>query len=107
MRTSQRKNQSAVLSRQSFSRAQLGQSFAEHDLIRDNFKLFVETPAIRAAQEFGGPKTFFIGRRGTGKTAITFYLKNKYPKNTLLLIPKLLSSADAVVSFEWHERVRK
>ncbi len=107
MSTSQRKNQSAVLSRQSFSRAQLGQSFAEHDLIRDNFKLFVETPAIRAAQEFGGPKAFFIGRRGTGKTAITYYLKNRYPKNTLLLIPKLLSSADAFVSFSGDKRTKQ
>jgi len=96
-----------LISKQSFSKAKLGQSFAEHDLIRTNSKLFVETPAIRAAQDVDGGKTFFIGRRGTGKTAITFYLKNKYPKNTLLLIPKLLSSADAFVSFEWDERVRQ
>jgi hypothetical protein len=96
-----------LISKQSFSKAKLGQSFSEHDLIRTNSKLFVETPAIRAAQDVDGGKTFFIGRRGTGKTAITFYLKNKYPKNTLLLIPKLLSSADAFVSFEWDERVRQ
>lgn len=100
-------NPSLSISKQSFSKAKLGQSFAEHDLIRTNSRLFVETPAIRAAQDLDGGKTFFIGRRGTGKTAITFYLKNKYPKNTLLLIPKLLSSADAFVSFEWDERVRQ
>jgi hypothetical protein len=103
----QRGIQQTMISRQSFARAKLGQSFAEHDLIRDNFKLFVETPAIRAAQEFAGAKAFFVGRRGTGKTAITYYLKNKYPKNTLILIPKLLSSADAFVSFGWDERIKQ
>lgn len=34
-------------------------------------------------------------------------MTNKYPKNTLLLIPKLLSSADAFVSSDWDERVRQ
>ncbi|HVB58378.1 MAG TPA: hypothetical protein VNE63_18390 [Candidatus Acidoferrales bacterium] len=100
-------SQQAVISKQAFARAQLGQSFAEHDLIRQNSKLFVETPAIRAAHDLNGGKTFFVGRRGTGKTAITYYLKNRYPKNTVLLIPKLLSSADAFVSFGWDERIKQ
>ncbi len=95
------------LSKRLFSKAALGQSFAEHDLIRSNPTLFVETPAIRSAQDVTGGKIFYIGRRGTGKTAITFYLTNKFPKNTLLLIPKLLSSADAFVSSDWDERVRQ
>ena len=97
----------ARLSRKIFAKAKLGQSFAEHDLIRANPSLFVETPAIRAAQDPAAGKTFFIGRRGTGKTAITFYLTNKFPKNSLLLIPKLLSSADAFVSENWDKRVRQ
>jgi hypothetical protein len=100
-------NSVAQLSKQAFAKAKLGQSFAEHDLIRNDPKLFVETPAIRAAQDLNGGKTFFIGRRGTGKTAITFYLRNKFPKNTQILIPKLLSSADAFVSSDWDERVRQ
>jgi hypothetical protein len=100
-------HQANPLSKRDFSKAKLGQSFAEHDLVRANPKLFVETPAIRSAQDISGDKSFYIGRRGTGKTAITFYLSNKYPKNTLLLIPKLLSSADAFVSADWDERVRQ
>jgi hypothetical protein len=96
-----------LVSKQMFGKAKLGQSFAEHDLIRTNSKLFVETPAIRAAQDLADGKPFFIGRRGTGKTAITFFLRNKYPKNTLLLIPKLLSSADAFISFDGDQRVRQ
>ncbi|HXM23987.1 MAG TPA: hypothetical protein VN948_22210 [Terriglobales bacterium] len=95
------------LSKKSFSNARLGQSFAEHDLIRTNPTLFVETPAIRSARDIGSGKCFYIGRRGTGKTAITFYLSEKYPKNTLLLLPKLLSSGDAFVSSDWDRRVRQ
>jgi hypothetical protein len=95
------------LSRKSFGNAKLGQSFAEHDLIRTNPSLFVETPAIRSARDIDAGKTFYIGRRGTGKTAITFYLRDKFPKNTLILLPKLLSSADAFVSSDWDQRVRQ
>jgi hypothetical protein len=95
------------LSRKAFSNAKLGQSFAEHDLIRTNPTLFVETPAIRSARDIDAGKTFYIGRRGTGKTAITFYLRDKYPKNTLILLPKLLSSADAFVSCDWDQRVHQ
>ena len=100
-------HQANPLSRKAFSNAKLGQSFAEHDLIRTNPALFVETPAIRSARDVDAGKTFYIGRRGTGKTAITFYLREKYPKNTLILLPKLLSSADAFVSSDWDPRVRQ
>jgi hypothetical protein len=86
MAKGQTTNPPLIISKQSFSKAKLGQSFAEHDLIRTNSRLFVETPAIRAAQDLDGGKTFFIGRRGTGKTAITFYLKYKFPKNTKTLV---------------------
>jgi len=99
--------QANPLSKKSFSSAKLGQSFAEHDLIRTNPMLFVETPAIRSARDMSAGKCFYIGRRGTGKTAITFYLSEKYPKNTLILLPKLLSSADPFVSQDWDQRVRQ
>jgi hypothetical protein len=95
------------LSKKAFSNAKLGQSFAEHDLVRTNPALFVETPAIRSARDMDSGKCFYIGRRGTGKTAITFYLKEKYPKNSLILLPKLLSSGDAFVSQDWDQRVHQ
>ncbi len=95
------------LPKKAFANARLGQSFAEHDLIRANPRLFVETPAIRAAQDPESGKIFFIGRRGTGKTAITFYLSSKYPRNTITLVPKLLSSADPFVSSQWDKRVHQ
>ena len=95
------------LSKKSFASAKLGQSFAEHDLIRSKPSLFVETPAIRSARDLESGKSFYVGRRGTGKTAITYYLNDKYPKNTILLLPKLLSSADIFVSSDWDERVHQ
>jgi hypothetical protein len=58
--------QPSPLPKKAFATARLGQSFAEHDLVRANPKLFVETPAISAAQDVSGEKIFFIGRRGTG-----------------------------------------
>lgn len=95
------------LPKKAFANARLGHSFAEHDLIRTDPKLFVETPAIRAATDPDSGKIFFVGRRGTGKTAITFYLRNKYPRNTITLVPKLLSSADPFVSSQWDKRVHQ
>jgi hypothetical protein len=52
---------------------------------------------MRAALDLNRPKCFFVGRRGTGKTAVTFYLQSKFEKNTILLIPQLLSGADEYI----------
>lgn len=54
-------------------RINLGQSFAEYDKVLGP-GVFVKTPAIEAALQSARSKCFFVGRRGTGKTAITYYL---------------------------------
>ncbi len=54
-------SQPLQLSKQAFAKAKLGQSFAEHDLIRTVPGLFVETPAIRYAQDADSGKTFLLG----------------------------------------------
>jgi hypothetical protein len=74
------------LPKDAVKKASVGQSFAEYDLIRAYPALFVETPAMRAAMDPNRPKSFFVGRRGTGKTAVTYYLQSQNSKNTLLLI---------------------
>jgi hypothetical protein len=67
----------------------LGQSFAEYDLLRKNVDaLYVKTPALEAALNEESAKCFFVGRRGTGKTALTYYLTNKQ-KNTLQIVPQI------------------
>ena len=75
----------------SLKRLTLGQSFAEYDKVLEKSNVFVETPAIRAALDLERSKCFFVGRRGTGKTAITFYLQNKQPNSTILVLPELLT----------------
>lgn len=72
------------------SRVHIGHSFAEFDLVRDNPHLIVQTNAIRAALSSSRTKCFFVGRRGTGKTAITFAVANK-SKRTIRLVPELLA----------------
>lgn len=72
-------------------RLSLGQAFAEYDQLLDKENIFVETPALRAAMDSSKAKCFFVGRRGTGKTAITLYLERRFPGRVLLLLPQLFT----------------
>jgi hypothetical protein len=78
------------LPRDALSRIRLGHSFAECDIIRDAPGLFVQTQSTAAAVEYGEQrsKCFFIGRRGTGKTALTYFIKSRI-KNTIDINPLL------------------
>jgi len=95
------------LPKDAVKKASMGQSFAEYDLIRAHPSLFVETPAMRAALDPNRPKSFFVGRRGTGKTAVTFFLQSKSSRNSFLLIPQLLSAADEYIPNEWPPDVHQ
>jgi hypothetical protein len=95
------------LPKDALKRASIGQSFAEYDLVRAHPALFVETPSMRAAVDPNRQKSFFVGRRGTGKTAITYYLSSKNSKNTLLLIPQLLAAADEYIPEDWSPDVHQ
>jgi hypothetical protein len=88
-------------------RLSLGQSFAEYDKILEKENVFVETPAIRAAVDPTKSKCFFVGRRGTGKTAITLFLERKFPKNTLLLLPQLLTPVERFFELEAMQNVHQ
>jgi len=85
------------LPKDAIKKVDLGQSFAEYDIVRTDAHLFVETPALRAAVGREGAKSIFVGRRGSGKTATTYYLGARDEKNTLLILPGLFSSLDAYV----------
>ncbi|MFF1818295.1 P-loop ATPase, Sll1717 family [Kribbella sp. NPDC058245] len=78
------------LPKDALKRVKLGQSFAEYDLVLAKNDVFVRTNALMAADDPTGSKCFFIGRRGTGKTAITKYLV-KSPAKTALINPELFS----------------
>lgn len=105
--TKQRSSVPFQLPKDAIKKASLGQSFAEYDLIRAHPALFVETPAMRAAMDENRPKSFFVGRRGTGKTAVTFYLQSRNKKNSLLIIPQLLSATDEYIPSDWSPDVHQ
>lgn len=79
------------LPKDALRRINLGQSFAEYDKVLLKPDVFVKTPAIEAALDHSRSKCFYIGRRGTGKTAITFFLKSKlkwaFPLHPQILLP--------------------
>ncbi|WP_203546962.1 hypothetical protein, partial [Roseiconus lacunae] len=67
-----KKEKKVHVPKDALGRVHVGHSFAEYDILRDDPSLFVVTPAIRAAISEERKKCFFVGRRGTGKTAISF-----------------------------------
>jgi hypothetical protein len=58
------------LPKDALSRVNLGQAFAEYDIIRTEPYLFVRTPPLLAALEEKRSKAFFVGRRGTGNSLV-------------------------------------
>lgn len=66
---------SITLPKNALERVQLGQAFAEYDIIRTDPSLFVSTPATVAALR--GDACFYVGRRGAGKTAIVYEIQRR------------------------------
>lgn len=79
------------LPKDALSRINLGNSFAEYDKVLIQPGIFVETPAILAAQDTSRAKCFFVGRRGTGKTSVTYFLETRNPKTTIRILPQISS----------------
>jgi hypothetical protein len=87
-----KKNQPSVqLPKDALGRVDLGDAFAEHDKVlqKQPDTVFVKTPAIDVAINSSSSKCFFVGRRGTGKTATTYYVTTKQPKSSFQLHPQL------------------
>ncbi|TCR91050.1 transposase [Rhizobium sp. BK376] len=76
------------LPRDALQRVDLGKAFAEYDIIRRSAELFVSTPATLAALNKSNNSCFFIGRRGSGKTAITIEMERKSPR-TVTILPQI------------------
>ena len=85
MKTAGSANRIVQLPRGTLAKVSLGQSFAEYDKLLSKPNVFVDTPAIQAALDPQKSKCFFVGRRGTGKTAITYYVTQKRGKASALI----------------------
>jgi hypothetical protein len=93
--TKKGKGQGTVsLPRDAIRRIDIGQSFAEYDPVLLKPDVFVKTPALEAALDPERTKCFFVGRRGTGKTAITFYLARQN-RLAVQLSPRVFEPMDA------------
>jgi len=95
----EKKKGSIQLPKDALSRVHLGHSFAEYDIIRSFPQITVKTPALLAAENSGRSKCFFVGRRGTGKTAITYHFATSQ-KNSLQILPQVIVPAGLDVNTE-------
>jgi hypothetical protein len=99
-------NQRFSLPKDALSRINLGNSFAEYDKSLSDPYVFVKTPAMIAALETSWSKCFFVGRRGTGKTAITYYLSDNN-KRTIQLHPQVLVPSEMPIDLDELRDVRR
>ena len=79
-----------TLPKNALQRVDMGKAFAEHDLIRTSAELFVSTPATLAALSKDNTSCFFVGRRGSGKTAITIEVERKFPRTITIILRYLI-----------------
>lgn len=93
------------LPKDALRRINLGQSFAEYDKVLGP-GVFVKTPAIEAATQSSRSKCFFVGRRGTGKTATTLYLTST-SKWSIHLHPQAIKPLNAPLSAESFKDTRQ
>ncbi|MCP4703237.1 MAG: transposase [candidate division Zixibacteria bacterium] len=76
------------LPKNALHRIQIGKAFAEYDIIRSDPHLFVTTNATISALNSDDSDCFFVGRRGAGKTAITYEIQRKFPR-TIHIVPQI------------------
>lgn len=88
------------LPKDALKRINLGNSFAEYDrVLRKERSVFVRTPAIETALNEEMDRCFFVGRRGTGKTALTFYLQ-EHLRSAVLIHPQAFAPLDLAVDID-------
>jgi hypothetical protein len=93
-----------VLPKDALVRVNLGQAFAEYDPVLIKPGVFVRTPALNAAIDASRSKCFFVGRRGTGKTAITRFL-GAQKNNVVSVQPELFATLSDVLNPEAYSDI--
>lgn len=87
------------LPKDALKRVRIGQAFAEYDIIRNDPQLFVATPATISSMDPEGESCFYIGRRGAGKTAITYEVQRKFSR-TIHIIPQIFDLLSLPLEYE-------
>ena len=87
-------------------RIQIGQSFAEYDLVREDPYVFVSTAASLVATQPDNKKCFFIGRRGSGKTAIAYHILSKN-RRAVSLAPQVFDLVELPLDHEKFHDTRQ
>lgn len=98
--------QSIRLPKNAIERLNIGQSFAENDSALLDSQVYVRTPAISAALDPASGKYFFVGRRGTGKTALRTYCLEQN-RRTQVIVPELFSPTSTVFELDLLENSQK
>jgi hypothetical protein len=99
-------DQRRVLPKDALSHVVLGHTFAENDPVLLKPRMIVRTPAIKAASSADTHRCIFVGRRGTGKTAITRYLEDTQ-KNICLISPHTFGQPTLPMAVEDFMDMRK
>ncbi len=84
-------------------RVNLGKSFAEYDPLLREQDIYVVTPAIDAASSPQKFSSFFVGRRGTGKTAITLYLTKRNKRTFQILPQQFVPTVNGIAEKEYRD----
>ncbi|WGS40293.1 hypothetical protein LFL97_11085 [Burkholderia sp. JSH-S8] len=95
-----------TLPKKALERVQIGQAFAEYDIIRDDQELFVSTPSTISAMNVDGQSCFFIGRRGAGKTAIVYEIQRRL-KRTISITPQIFDLLQLPLNHEEFHDTRQ
>jgi hypothetical protein len=95
-----------TLPKDALQRIQIGQSFAEYDLVREDPNVFVSTPASLVATQLENKKCFFIGRRGSGKTAIAYHILSKN-RRAISLVPQIFDLVQLPLAHEEFHDTRQ
>ena len=94
------------LPKNALARLSVGQSFAEYDSAILDPYVYVQTPAINAALNPGSGKYFFIGRRGTGKTALRTFCQAE-GRHVAVIVPEIFSPFSTAFNLDLLTSTRK
>lgn len=87
-------------------RINLGQSFAEYDTALLDETVYVHTPALAASRDPSSGKIFFVGRRGTGKTAVRRYC-GENSVHTRVIVPAIFSPSSTIADLATAYNMRQ